>query len=370
MINYIKKRIYNTERSARVNLLAIILAVISGILFGFLIMLIVNPSESGGGLFTILFGGFLNGRTGLGNVLIYTAPILLTGLSVGFAFKTGLFNIGASGQMAAGAFFAIYVGIKWSFLGPVHWLVAVLAAVIGGALWGIIPGILKAHFNVHEVVATIMMNWLAVYGAFIVYDAAGIVGGTTQNAQKVPSSAALPKMFLDNVFDNSSMNIGIILAVIAAVIIHIVLNKTTFGFELKAVGSNRDAAKYAGVNAKKNIIYSMGIAGALAGLAAAVLYLNVSGATYRIETYPISEGFDGIAVALLALSSPLGIIFSGVFFAYLKVGGEELQSWGFDQNLIGVIIASIVYFSALALIFRKFSDKILKKNKNGGNAND
>lgn len=342
-----------------INLISATLAIFSGIMVGFIIMLFVKPGAAGGGLYTILLGGFLDGREGLGDVLRYAAPIMLTGLSVGFAFKTGLFNIGASGQMAAGAFFAIYVGIKWTFFGDFLWVVAVLAAILGGFIWGVIPGILKAHFNVHEVVATIMMNWLAVFGSFIVYTSAGIVGGTTQNAQKVSSSAALPEFFLDVIFDNNRINIGIILAILAAILIHIILNKTTFGFELKAVGLNRNSAKYAGINSKRNIILSMGIAGALAGLAAAVLYLNVGGATYKIETYPIAEGFDGIAVALLALSNPLGIIASGLFFAYIKAGGLELQSWGFDQNLVGVITSAIVYFSALSLVFNKYSKKIL-----------
>lgn len=353
-----------------ISFLSAVLAILSGVVLGFIIMLFVSPGSAGGGLFTILFGGFLNGREGIGDVLRYAAPIILTGLSIGFAFKTGLFNIGASGQMAAGAFFAIYVGIKWTFFGDFLWIIAIIAAIIGGFIWGVIPGLLKAHFNVHEVVATIMMNWLAVYGSFIVYRAAGIVGGTTQNAQKVSSEAALPKFFLDKIFANDAIDIGIIIAVIAAIIIHFILNKTTFGYELKAVGFNRESAKYAGINSKRNIVLSMGIAGALAGLAAAVLYLNINGSTYKIETYPISEGFDGIAVALLALSNPLTIIFSGTFFAYLKAGGLELKSWGYEKNLSEIITASIVYFSALSLIFQKYANAILTRFKKGGASNE
>jgi ABC-type uncharacterized transport system permease subunit len=349
------------EAVTNISLLSAMLAIMSGIFVGFIVMLLVSPGEAFGGLTAILFGGFANGLPGIGNVLIYAATIILTGLSVGFAFKTGLFNIGAAGQMAAGAFFAIYVGVKWTSLGEFQWVFAVIAAIIGGALWGLIPGLLKAFFNVHEVVATIMMNWIAVFGAFIAYDKADLMGGTTQNAQKVTTNGALPSLYLDKIFDNSALNIGIILAIVAAIIIHIVLNKTTFGYELKAVGLNKDAAKYAGINSKRNIVLSMTIAGALAGLAAAVLYLNTNGATYRIEQNLIAEGFDGIAVALLALSSPLGAIASGLFFAYIKIGGEELQSWGFDANLTGVITAAIVYFSALSLIFRKVAKSFVKK---------
>ncbi len=348
-----------------IGFLASVLAILSGILVGFFIMLIVNPPYAGGGLATILFGGFSKGLTGIGDVLIYAAPLLLAGLSVGFAFKTGLFNIGVSGQMAFGAFLAIFVGVKWTFLGDFQWAVAVLAAILGGALWGLVPGLLKALFNVHEVVSTIMMNWIAVYGAFVAYAAANLIGSTTQNAQKVIRTGALPTWGLDSLFNSNTIDIGIILAVIAAIIIHIVLNKTTFGFELKAVGLNKDSAKYAGINSKRSIILSMVIAGALSGLAAATLYLNVTGATYKIETYPISQGFEGIAVALLAYSGPLPIIASSIFFAWLKVGGDQLSGWGYDPNIIGVIISAIVYFSALGFVFRKVIKKIFKKQFGG-----
>jgi len=370
LISILKNFILNIPNTlikpfTKIGFLASLFAIISGILVGFLIMLVVNTPYAGGGLMTIFFGGFNKGLTSIGDVLIYAAPLLLAGLSVGFAFKTGLFNIGVSGQMAFGAFLAIFVGVKWTFLGDFHWIVAVLAAIIGGALWGLIPGLLKALFNVHEVVSTIMMNWIGVYGAFVAYKAAGLVGSTTQNAQKVARSGALPAWGLDSIFNSNTINNGIILAIIAAILIHIILNKTTFGFELKAVGLNKDSAKYAGINSKRNIILSMVIAGALSGLAAATLYLNVTGETYKIETYPIEQGFEGIAVALLAYSGPLPIIASSIFFAWLKVGGDQLSGWGYDPNIIGVIISAIVYFSALGFIFKKVVKKIFKKHFGG-----
>lgn len=369
-INNLKKFVISIPKALlkpfrNIGFLASILAILSGILVGFLIMLAVNPPYAGGGLMTILFGGFSKGFKGVGDVLIYAAPLLLAGLSVGFAFKTGLFNIGVSGQMAFGAFLAIFVGVKWTFLGDYQWVVAVIAAILGGALWGLIPGLLKALFNVHEVVSTIMMNWIAVYGAFVAYKAADLIGSTTQNAQKVTRTGALPTWGLDTLFNSNTINNGIILAVIAAIIIHIILNKTTFGFELKAVGLNKESAKYAGINSKRNIILSMVIAGALSGLAAATLYLNVTGSTYKIETYPIAQGFEGIAVALLAYSGPLPIIASSVFFAWLKVGGDQLSGWGYDTNIIGVIISAIVYFSALGFVFKKVVKKIFKKQFGG-----
>ncbi|MBN2504187.1 MAG: ABC transporter permease [Bacilli bacterium] len=341
------------------NFVSAVYAILFGIMFGFIVMLLVNPSGAFGGLATILFGGFYNGIKGVGDILVVAATLILTGLSVGFAFKTGLFNIGASGQMAAGAFLAIYVGVKWTFLGDFQWVVAVIAGLIGGAIWGLIPGLLKAFFNVHEVVATIMMNWIAIYGAFIAYSRADLIGGTTQNAQKVTASGSLPSWFLDDLFQNNAINIGIIIALITAIVIYIVLYKTTFGYELRAVGLNKDAARYAGINAKRNVALSMMIAGALAGLAAAVLYLNLNGATYKIDVNSIPEGFEGIAVSLLGLSTPFGTVAAGLFFAYLKVGGDELFAWGFDRNLIGIIMASIIYFSALGMFFNRLALKTL-----------
>ncbi len=343
-------------------------AILGGVLFGFLLMLIFNPSEAFQGLTIILTGGFENGASSLGSVLVYSTPIIITGLSVGFAFKTGLFNIGATGQLTMGAFAAIFVGVRWDFLpGNLHWMVAVLAAILAGALWGVIPGLLKAFFNVHEVVATIMLNYTAMY-LVVLGVRKTVFNSSRSESTSVNPNAVIPTMGLDKIFPDSAITGGLFLAIIAVIIIYIVLNKTTFGYQLKAVGFNRDSARYAGINEKMNIVYSMAIAGALAGLAGAILFLTKSGLHIPTTYVLMAEGFDGIAVALLGLSHPLGILFAGIFFGYIKVGGFFLQALSFEKEIISIIIASIIYFSALAAIFKRLIRKIFpsRENLDGG----
>lgn len=335
-------------------------AILIGLLFGYIILLISNPSEAGFGFMTILRGGFNQGVRGVGNGLYMSAPIILTGLSVGFAFKTGLFNIGASGQFILGAFAAIYVGVKWTFLpdGTV-WIAALLAGAIAGALWAGIVGVLKAYRNVNEVITSIMLNYIGMY--LVNYMVVQTVFNPTRNESITPSRAILPKLGLNQIFTNSSVNIGIILAIVFAIIIYIILEKTTFGFELKAVGYNRDASRYAGINEKRNIILSMMIAGALSGLGGGILYLSGAGKHIEIVDMLAPEGFNGIPVALLASSHPIGIIFSGLFIGHLNMGGFYMQRYDFVPEVIDIMIAIIIYFSAFALAFKAFLEKVSKK---------
>lgn len=302
---------------------------------------------------TIITGALSRGPRGVGQVLYYATPIILTGLSVGFAFKTGLFNIGSSGQFILGAYASIYVSLVFKNLGSVHWLVALLASLIAGAIWAIIPGILKAFFNVHEVISCIMMNYIGMYLVnYLVGTDSRIFDSSRNQSFSVPASAQVPKMGLDNIFSGSSVNGGFIIAVIFVIIIHILLNKTTFGFELKAVGYNRDASKYAGINEKRGVILSMAIAGALSGLAGGLLYLAGSGKHIEVVDVLAGEGFTGISVALLGLSSPIGILFSALFIAYITAGGFYLQLLDFVPEVIDIIIAVIIYFSAFSLIIQ------------------
>ncbi|MFW5914022.1 MAG: ABC transporter permease, partial [Bacillota bacterium] len=256
--------------------LSSIVAILAGLLVGFIVMLIANPGGAVPGFLTILAGGFNRGLKSMGDMLYYGVPIVLTGLSVAFAFRTGLFNIGATGQLMVGAFVAVYIGHNWTFLGPVHWLVAVLGGMMAGAIWGAIPGLLKAFRNVHEVVASIMLNYVGMYLAKVLI-LTTIYNRTSSEARSPADSAVIPMFFLDKIFPaRSSVNGGIFIAILAVIVIHIILNKTTFGYELKSVGFNRSAARYAGMNEKRNIVLSMTIAGALAGLAGAIMFL-VSG---------------------------------------------------------------------------------------------
>ena len=340
-------------------ILSSIFAIVLGLIVGLIVLFFCNSKQALPGFATILTGAFTHGAKGVGQVFYYATPIILTGLYVGFAFKTGLFNIGTPGQFIMGAFGAVYVGIMFTSLGPVHWIVALLTSVLFGALWGLVPGLLKAYFNVNEVIASIMMNYTGMYLVnWIVKSYKPLFNNLRNESRNVAVTANIPKMGLDKIFPGSSVNGGIIIAILVVILIWLILNKTTFGYELKAVGFNRDASKYAGINEKKSIILSMMIAGAIAGLAGGLLYLAGTGKHIEIKDVLPSEGFTGISVALLALNNPIGILFSGIFIAYLTAGGFYLQLFEFSTEIIDIIVAVIIYFSAFALMVKLLISKL------------
>ncbi|HCL03171.1 MAG TPA: ABC transporter permease [Lachnoclostridium phytofermentans] len=341
------------SRGRNLGLISSIFAIILGLLVGFFILLYSNPSQAIGGFKTILTGALTDGSKGIGMVLYYATPIICTGLSIGFAFKTGLFNIGATGQFTVGAFAAVVVGITATELGNAHWMVALFASVIAGALWALIPGLLKAYANINEVIAGIMTNYIGMYLVnWSVKDSNALFNMLENRSKPVAPTAIIPKAGLNQIFKGSYVNAGIIIAIIAAIIIYIILDKTTFGYELKAVGFNRDASKYAGINEKKSIIWSMVISGALAGLGGGLLYLAGSGKYIEVVDELAAEGFDGISVALLGLSHPIGILLAAIFIAYIKQGGFYLQLFEYSKEIIDIIIAVIIYFSAFSMIVR------------------
>lgn len=357
-----EKKINNmlNERKVNIRFLSSIFAIIIGLLCGLVIMLFSNPSQALQGFQVILTGGFYEGPKSLGQVLYFSTPIMLTGLSVGFAFKTGLFNIGASGQYIVGAFAAVMVGIYGDILGPFQWVVALIAAFAAGGLWALLTGILKAYANVHEVITSIMMNYIGMYMVnALVFEFA--YDSLKNQSFPVDKSAVIPNMGLDTVFPGSSINGGIIIAVLAAILIYILLNKTKFGYELKACGYNRDASRFAGINEKRTIVLSMVIAGALAGLGGGIAYLAGAGKHIEVLDVLAADGFTGISVALLGLSNPIGIIFSGIFIAYITVGGFYLQLFNFVPEIINIIIAMIIYFSAFALAVQMIFNR--RRNK-------
>ncbi|MBQ9990890.1 MAG: ABC transporter permease [Lachnospiraceae bacterium] len=340
-----------------------VLAIACGLLFGLGILFISNPSQAYGGFMMVVQGCFTDGLAGIGLMLYYAVPIIMTGLSVGFAFRTGLFNIGASGQFTAGAFAAVYVGVKWTFLPEgIHWLVAILAAMLAGALWGLIPGLLKAYRNVNEVIASIMMNYIGMY--LVNYLVRNTIYDQMKNQSLgVKSSAYLPTAGLENIFAGSKLNIGIFIAILCVVIIHVLLSRTTFGYELKACGKNENACKYAGINAKRNVVLSMVIAGALSGIGGALLYLSNTGKYLQVLDVIAPEGFNGICVALLGQSSPIGILFAGLFIAYITVGGGNMQLFNFVPEVIDIIVAAIIYCGALSLLIRNLLERIKVKKR-------
>lgn len=359
-MNKLKKRL---NEGSGADLLATLMAVLVGLLLGLVILLLSNPAQALRGFGAIISGGFGNMKD-VGQVLYYATPILMTGLSVGFANKVGLFNIGASGQFIVGAYAAILVGVKCTFLpGFLHCFVALSAAVAAGGLWGCIPGILKAYRNVNEVIAGIMCNYI---GMFLVNYLIPLTAfDSLKNQSMRPAATAnLPKLGMDLIFREgntvSSANSGFLVAVIVAVGLYILLEKTAFGYELKACGLNKHAAKYVGINENRNIVLSMAMAGALAGLGGALLYLAGSGKGIDVVDTIAAEGFNGIPVALLGLNNPIGIIFSALLISHLNVGGFNMQLYGFAPQVIEIVIAVIIYFSAFSLLLKSFLQKAAK----------
>ncbi len=333
-----------------------VISILIGILLGFLIMVITKPSSSLEGLKRLLIGG-LRSKRSIGDVLANAVPIMLTGLAFAFASKTGLFNIGASGQFIVGAAFSLYAARLLTLPPVIHWFVCVLAGVLAGAIWGAIPGLLKAFFNVSEVIGTIMMNYIGIYLVSImaVYPP---VFDTLYNRVAINHPTAwTPVIGLDKVFGGSKIDIGIFISILVAVLIFFILKKTTLGYQLKAVGYSSTASKAAGINYKKNIIISMSIAGGLAGLGGVFAYLAKNPLFLSGMSHVPPQGFDGMSVALLANSHPVGIIFTSIFISYLKNSAETLQIVGYNRELASVIIASIIFMAALSKIVSILLDK-------------
>lgn len=286
----------------------------------------------------------------------------MTGLSVAVAYKAGLFNIGAPGQYLMGTMVTLMVAlsIPTTVVPPaLVWLIAFLAGCLAGALWGALPGLLKAFLNINEVLACIMTNWIAANTVTWLFDISnfknlvestksGYIYKTTYNG------VATAKLGLDKLFPGSQVNGGIIIAIVLAIAMYILMNKTTLGFELKACGSNRHAARYAGIKDKRNIVLSMAIAGALSAAGASLYYLS-GNTEFFWSTYQSlpATGFNGIPVALLAVSNPIGVIFSGIFMSMLDIVGLQLTNLtAYNEYITDVIIATIVYLSAFALVIR------------------
>jgi len=354
------------ERQGFRSALASVMAILIGMVVGLVILLISNPAKALPGFVAIATGGLSNMKY-LGQVFYYATPIIMTGLSVAFAKKTGLFNIGASGQYMMGAFAAVFVGVKFTFLpAGLHCLVAVAAAALMGALWGCVPGLLKAYCNINEVIACIMMNYIGMSTSNLLVQR--LIFDRTKNQSMQPvAGAILPKLGFNKIFVDggapSSVNAGIVIAVIMGVVVWVVLEKTKLGFELKACGYNRDSAKYAGINDKKNILLAMVFAGALSGIGGALYYLSGAGSGIPVQEVVAVEGFNGIPVALLGMSNPIAVIFTGTFMAYLTQGGISMQSYGFPTQIVDIMSAVIIYFAAFALFFSQTIDKLIRRSK-------
>lgn len=342
-----------------------ILAVVLGLLAGAILMALIGDNPVDG--YAFLFRGGLMNIERIGNTLATATPLVLTGLSVAFAFKTGLFNIGAAGQMLFGGFCATAIGLTYatSMPRPILLLVMVVVGAVAGALWAFIPGLLKAKFNVNEVVSTIMMNWTSYWIVYYTIPAYFKGESLETESKLLPEVASLKTPILTKLFDGSYINLGILIAIIAVIIIGFILNKTILGYELKAVGFNRDAAEYAGMSVNKNVVVSMMIAGALAGLAGVTQYIG-NAANIQIGVMP-TQGFDGIAVSLLGANNPLGVLISAIFFGLLYSGkGFMNANTSIPPEIADTIIATIIYFAATSavvpMVVNKFKHKKELKN--------
>lgn len=374
-----KNSLLNNEGMKKV--LASLISIVIGLVVGAIVVVIVGLTKKTigmngmwDGVRLIFFGILAKGRdvtgqlawgfnpTSWGNMLFRATPVIMTGLSVAVAFKTGLFNIGAPGQYLMGTMTTLMLalGIPSDVVSvALIWVIALVGGMLAGALWGAIPGILKAFLNINEVLACIMTNWLAaniVTWAFDVSNFKNVTEGTkTGYIYKTTfNGVATPKLGLDVIFPDSQVNGGIIVAILFAVAMYILMSKTTLGFQLKACGSNRHAARYAGINDKRNIVLSMAIAGGLAGGGAALYWLS-GNTEFFWSTYQAlpAQGFNGIPVALLAVNNPIAVIFSGIFMAMLGIVGQNLTGFtAYNEYITDVIIAVIVYLSAFSLLIQ------------------
>lgn len=371
--------LYNRDGTRTV--LASVISIIVGLAVGSLIVLIVglvsdqiSGRSTWDGIRLVFMGILSTGRdaagnlsfgfnpTSIGNMLFRATPLIMTGLSVAVAFKTGLFNIGAPGQYLMGtmASLMLALGMPSEVVPPaLIWVIAFLGGVAAGAIWGAIPGLLNAYLNINVVLASIMTNWIAanvVTWGFDISNFKNVIEGTKSAYvyRTEYNDVMTPKFGLDELFPGSQVNGGIIIAILIAILMYVIMTKTTLGYQLKACGSNRHAARYAGIKDKRNIVLSMAIAGGLAGAGAALYYLSGNTEFYW-QTYQSlpDAGFNGIPVALLAANNPIGVIFTGMFMSMLDVAGTQLTALTpFNEYITDVVIAVIVYLSAFSLVIK------------------
>jgi simple sugar transport system permease protein len=300
------------------------------------------------GLFTGAFGSM----RGISETLTWATPLILGGLSVAIGFRAGLFNIGAEGQMLMGGMLAVVVGFQFNLPIWLHLPLAVLGGLVGGGIWGGIPGWLRAKTGAHEVITTIMFNWIAIRFVDYALKTPFIqrAGRRDRISNDVLESARLPKL-LDWIDPQLRLNAGIIVALLAAWAVYWLLFKSTVGFEFRAVGANPDGARYAGINVTRAYLLVMAAAGALGGLAGSTQILGVLG--NATPGFSANLGFDAIALALLGRSHPLGVVLAGLLFGALRAGGQQMQvASDVGIDLILVIQALIVVFIAAPELIR------------------
>ena len=348
-------------------LLASLLCILLGLFIGFLALLIINPAGAWDAIQSIIknFWTYSKPATqikNLGNTLVKTAPLLMCSLSVLFAYKVGLFNIGAAGQYVAGAGACIYCAVALGW----NWFFCTIMAILAGALIGALSGVLKAYRNVNEVISCIMLNWITLY---LVNTLLANVKEPTSNYTYAISKqvviengavttvanpgAIMPSLGLQNLFNNNKyVGLALPLAVLLAVAVWVILNKTKLGFELRATGLNKNAAKYCGMQDRNNIVLTMAISGGLAGIGAAMLYLTGIMQWSVTQSSVPSMGFNGIAAAFLGGLNPIGAIFSSLFIQHITDGGSYLDMRVYSAEISDFISSLIIYLCSFVLFFK------------------
>ena len=351
------------------SVLASLICILIGLVIGYIVLLLINPAGAGRALLSILknFLYFPRPQVALeyfGSTLVKTAPLLMCTLSVLFAYKVGLFNIGAAGQYAVGAGLSLYFAIGFKM----PWFICLIVAMIGAGILGGFVGFLKAYLNVNEVIAGIMLNWISLYSVNMLLT--GVKESSTTYTLALRTNAPdglLPSAGLQNLFSgNKYVTIAIPLAVLTAVIVWVVMDKTTLGYELKATGLNIHAAKYAGMKEKQNMVLTMVISGAIAGLGAAFLYLSGIEQWSCAQTSVPAMGFNGIAAAFLGGLHPIGCIFSAFFIQHITSGGSYVDKMIYSSQISDLISAIIIYSCGFVLFFKHTMRKGIAKSKKGG----
>lgn len=354
------------EQPAVQAILSALLCIILGLLIGYLVLLAINPAGAGKGIVAII-KNFFNYPTRpaqmkyLGNTLVKAAPLLMCALSINFCYKTGLFNIGCAGQYVVGAGACLFAALKWGL----PWIVCLLFAIVVGGIWGCVVGLLKAYGNVNEVISGIMLNWIGLYLVNMLLS--GVKESTSPYTLPLGANnagAIMPNMGLAKMFSNNKyVTLAVPLAVIIAILIWVILNKTKFGYEIRATGFNKEAARYAGMNEKRNIIMTLVIGGALAGAGAAFLYLSGFEQWSVTQSSVPSMGFNGIAATFLGALNPIGTIFSSFFIQHITSGGSYLDKNLYPSQIADLITSIIIYLCGFVLFFKLTLNKWINKGK-------
>ncbi len=349
---------------AETRFIHILLSIVLGFLIGAIFLVIMGISVGGA------YGRLLSSVTGVKGfsyVIVYSIPYIVAGLSVAFSFKTGVFNIGAEGQFVVGSMAAAVVGILAGGLPkPLLIPLCFLAAMAAGAVWGVIVGFLKTKWGINEVLSMIMFNWIAFYFSnFIAGIPAIHSDGSAEATKNISANAStlLSKDFISRMGLCPTANWGILVAIAMTILVWIIIEKTTLGYELKAVGSNKFAAEYGGINVNRSILTALAISGALAGLGGA---LQLMGMGSRISVFSSQEGFGfaGIVVALMGCSNPFGVLVAGIFYGALIYGGSKLNLVGAPTQLVNVIVGTVVFFIAISVIFENLKRLRVRSSRN------